>query len=194
MRGSIMAVLAMALIGTGCSPAAPTSATTPTPSVKHGAQLQGTISVVGGYSVQGRFTAFPEILRGSSTVPAASTTSCADYAAGAAAAAGSDSRSFVSPEMHTPGDSSVYLIVTVPRGYRGPGRYDNASTPSMTGRAAITIPPASAPVVDDFRSAFYGGTIELEVRADGSGSLAFGNWGSPGSDSRLSGTASWTCR
>jgi hypothetical protein len=154
------------------------------------ARLNGTVSVAGGYAVHGDFSTAPAVLRGALPTAAPAGYTCADYAHGSRDPSGAST--FVSPQMQTAGASSVYVQITLASGYRGPSTYDSTTAPVLTGIASITIPPASAPVIDTFRSSFYG-SVTLTVRPDGSGSVTITDWGSPGSDSRISGTASWSC-
>jgi hypothetical protein len=156
------------------------------------ASLKGTVAVAGGYAVRGDFSTAPAVLRGALPTAAPAGYTCTDYAHGELDSA-SGASTFVSPQMQTSGASSVFMQVTLASGYRGPSTYDSSTTPALTGIAAITIPPASAPQIDTFRSSFYG-SVTLTVRPDGSGSVTITNWGSPGSDSRISGSATWSCR
>jgi hypothetical protein len=183
MYGRIALLLALTACGT-----VTTSRPTPAPAL---ASLNGTVSVAGGYTVHGDFSTAPAVLRGAlpSTAPAGYT--CADYAHGFRDPT-SGASTFVSPQMQTAGASSAFVQVTLASGYRGPSTYDSTTAPALTGIASITIPPASAPVIDTFRSSFYG-SVTLTVRPDGSGSETITNWGSPGSDSRISGSATWSC-
>jgi hypothetical protein len=182
--GAIAVLLAMSACGTVTSPHP-----TPAPALT---RLNGTVRVAGGYTVHGDFSTAPAVLRGALPAAAPAGYTCADYAHGELDSA-SGASTFVSPQMQTAGASSVFVQVTLASGYRGPSTYDSTTTPALTGTAAITIPPASAPVIDDFHSRFYG-SVTLTVRPDGSGSVTITNWGSPGSDSRISGSASWSCR
>jgi hypothetical protein len=156
------------------------------------ASLSGTVTVAGGYAVHGAFTTAPAVLRGALPTTAPAGYTCTDYAVGARDPA-SGANTFVTPQMQTAGANSVFVQVILASGYHGPSTYDSTTTPALTGAAAITIPPASAPQIDAFRSVFYG-SVTLTVRPDGSGSVTITNWGSPGSDSRISGSASWSCR
>jgi len=90
------------------------------------------------------------------------------------------------------GANAVYFNTLLATGYAGPGTYASQSFPALIGKAAITIPPASAPQIDSFTSR-DGGSTMLTVRADGSGVVNIIDWGSGGSDSRISGSVSWTC-
>jgi hypothetical protein len=180
--GAIALLLAVSACGTDTTP--PTPAPAP-------ASLAGTVTVAGGYAVHGDFSTAPAVLRGALPTAAPAGYTCADYAHGELDSA-SGASTFVSPQMQTAGASSVFVQVILASGYRGPATYDSTTTPALTGVAAITIPPASAPVIDDFRSAFYG-SVRLTVRPDGSGSVTITHWGSPGSDSRISGSATWSC-
>ena len=175
-----------------CAPASkpsPSARPTTAPAL---AILTGTVSVAGGYEVRGNFSTAPAVLSGALPTAAPSGYTCADYARGTRDSA-SGASAFVSPPMQTAGASSVFVEVVLASGYHGPSTYDSTTTEALTGTAAITIPPASAPQVDAFRSRFYG-SVTLTVRSDGSGSVTISNWGSPGSDSLISGTAGWSCR
>jgi hypothetical protein len=181
--GAIALLLAVSACGTDTTPR-------PTPAPAR-ASLNGIVTVAGGYAVHGDFSSAPAVLRGALPTAAPAGYTCADYAHGLRDAT-SGASTFVSPQMQTAGASSVYVQVILASGYRGPSTYDSTTAPALTGIASITIPPASAPVIDTFRSSFYG-SVTLSVHPDGSGSVTITNWGSPGSDSRISGTASWSC-
>jgi len=170
------------------SPPSPTARPTAEPAA---ARLTGTVSVAGGYDVRGDFSTAPAVLSGALPTAPPAGYSCADYARGAVDPA-TGASTFVSPLMQTAGASSVFVQVILASGYHGPSTYVSTITKALTGIAAITIPPASAPQIDAFRSQFYG-SVTLSVRPDGSGSVIITNWGSPGSDSLISGTASWSC-
>ena len=181
--GAIALLLAVSACGTETTPP-------PTPAPAR-TSLDGTVTVAGGYAVHGDFSTAPAVLRGALPTPAPAGYTCTDYAHGELNSA-SGASTFVSPQMQTAGASSVFVQVILASGYRGPSTYDSTTTPALAGAAAITIPPVSAPVIDNFRSAFYG-SVRLTVRSDGSGSVTITDWGSPGSDSRISGSASWSC-
>jgi hypothetical protein len=182
--GAIAVLLAISACGT-----VSTSRPTPAPAL---ASLNGSVSVAGGYAVHGDFSTAPAVLRGALPTAAPAGYTCTDYAHGERDSV-SGASAFVSPQMQTAGASSVFVQVILASGYGGPSTYDSTITPALTGTAAITIPPASAPQFDDFHSRFYG-SVTLTVRPDGSGSVTITNWGSPGSDSRISGSARWSCR
>jgi hypothetical protein len=181
--GAIALLLGISACGTAATPRPkPASAL---------ASLNGTVAVAGGYAVHGDFSTALAVLRGALPTAAPAGYTCADYAHGFRDPT-SGASTFVSPQMQTAGASSVFVQVILASGYRGPSTYDSTTAPALTGIASITIPPASAPVIDTFRSSFYG-SVTLTVRPDGSGSVTITDWGSPGSDSRISGSASWSC-
>jgi len=182
--GAIALLLGISACGTAATPRPK-----PAPALT---SLNGTVAVAGGYAVHGAFSTAPSVLLGALSTAAPAIYTCADYAHGFRDPT-SGASTFVSPQMQTAGASSVYVQVILASGYRGPSTYDSTTAPALTGIASITIPPASAPVIDTFGSSFFG-SVTLTVRPDGSGSVTITNWGSPGSDSRISGTASWSCR
>ncbi len=157
-----------------------------------GPVLTGSASVNGAYIDGGTFTTRAQVLLGGTPAPAPAGYTCGDYARGYPPSS-SGSRSFVAPALDTGGANAVELSVVMTAGYRGPGSYSSTLQPQLTGTASITIPPASAPQFDSFASRFYG-AVELTVLPNGSGSVKMINWGSSGSDSRISGSASWDCR
>jgi hypothetical protein len=179
------------LVISACATATPPSTSHPTTTAAS-ARLAGTVTVGGAYSVQGAFSTAPVVLEGALPSAAPAGYTCADYATGARDPA-SGASTFVSPQMETAGPSRAFVQVILEWGYHGPSTYDSTTIAALKGTAEITIPPASAPVIDDFHSAFYG-SVALTVRPDGSGSVTMTNWGSPGSDSRISGSAKWSCR
>jgi len=176
----------------GSAPAASSNATSPLTVVPVGAPtLHGTVIITGAYSSGGTFTTRAEVdTTGLSGAPPAGM-SCAEYARGTLDAS-HQSRNFVAPEVDTGGANAVYFNTLLATGYAGPGTYASQSFPALIGKAAITIPPASAPQIDSFTSR-DGGSTMLTVRADGSGVVNIIDWGSGGSDSRISGSVSWTC-
>jgi len=176
----------------GAAPMASSEVTSPSTVAPAGSPiLQGTVIITGAYTSSGSFTTHAEfdMSRSSFTPPAAP--SCADYARGVPDAP-HQSRSFVGPEIDTGGANAVYFNTVLATGYAGPGTYASQSAPALSGSATITIPPASAPQFDTFTSR-YGGRTVLTVEADGSGIVQMIGWRSGGSDSRISGTVSWTC-
>jgi hypothetical protein len=183
VAGGIALILAASACGTTTTPR-------PKPSPAR-ASLSGTVTVAGGYDVHGDFRTAPAVLQGALPAAAPAGLTCAGYARGERDPA-SGATTFVSPQMETAGASRVFVQVVVASGYRGPATYASTTTPALTGFAAITIPPASAPQIDDFHSSFFG-TVSLTVRPDGSGSVTITDWGSAGSDSRISGSATWSC-
>ena len=157
-----------------------------------GPALSGTLSISGAYSVDSAFTTHAEIEVAGRTAPPPAGYACAAYALGAPGAT-AQSRSFVAPEIDTGGANAAYFSVALDAGYAGPGSYASGDLPGLTGTVEITIPPASAPVIDTFTSRFAGST-RLTVRSDGSGIVAFHGWYSSGSDNTVSGTVTWRCQ
>src|ERR1039457_2447846 len=72
---------------------------------------------------------------------------------------------------------------TTPRPTPAPARASLDGTVTVAGGYAVD---------GDFSTAFCG-SVKLTVRPDGSGSVTITDGGSPGSDSRISGSASWSC-
>jgi hypothetical protein len=189
--GAAALLLAVSTCGT-IAPPVTTPRPTAAPPAPASVHLTGTVTVGGAYAVRGVFSTAPAVLEGTLPSPAPAGYTCVDYAQGARNSTSGVS-TFVSPQMQTVGSSNVFLRVILASGYHGPSTYASTTALALTGTAAITIPPASAPVIDDFHSAFYG-SVTLTVHPDGSGSVTLTNWGSPGSDSRISGSANWSCR
>jgi len=176
----------------GSTPATSSNVTSPLMVVPAGAPtLHGTVIITGAYSSVGTFTTRAEVdTAGLAGAPPAGM-SCPEYARGTPDAS-HQSRNFVAPEVDTGGANAVYFNTLLATGYAGPGTYASQSFPALVGTAAITIPPASAPQIDSFTSK-YGGSTVLTIRPDGSGVVKIIAWGSGGSDSRISGSVSWTC-
>ena len=127
------------------------------------------------------------------TSPPAS--SCAAYAA-------SPSGVFFPPELEVvAADESLYFSATA-SAYHGPGDYTSAGNGALTGTISVGVGVgaggAQQTTYSIFRSAI-GGTSSMTVRADGSGTFTFSEWGSDevrgdtGSAASVSGTVSWTC-
>lgn len=174
------------------APAASGNVTSPLIVVPVGAPtLHGTVIITGAYSSSGTFTTRAEVDTAGLTGAPPAGMSCEDYARGTPDAS-HESRTFVAPEVDTGGANAVYFNTLVTTGYAGPGTYASQSFTALIGTAAITILPASAPQIDTFTSRDDGSSI-LTVRADGSGVVNIIDWGSSGSDSRISGDVSWTC-
>lgn len=125
------------------------------------------------------------------TSPPAS--SCAAYAA-------SPTGVFFPPEFDvTAADHSLYFSATV-ADYHGPGDYSSAGDGALTGTISVGVGVGGAQqtTYSIFRSTI-GGSSSMTVRADGSGSFTFSEWGSDevrgdtGSAASISGTVGWTC-
>lgn len=118
--------------------------------------------------------------------------SCAAYAA--------SSGVFFPPEFDVvSADHSLYFSATV-ASYHGPGTYESAGNGTLTGTISVGvgIGGAQQTAYTIFRS-MIGGSSSLTMRADGSGTFTFSEWGSDevrgntGSAASISGTVTWTC-
>ncbi len=184
----VSAACASSTTGGGRSPAATPHVSAP--------RLVGTISVNGGVTLNTGFSSKAEIDAGGTVTPAHARATCADFARGIQP----DPAAFVAPTVQTTGDTTVYLSATVATGYHGAGAYTSGSNPALTGTLVYGsgMGAGQSGVFTVFRSAI-GGSTTLTVAADGSGMLAFSNWGSDeykGGQGTvdISGTVTWTCR
>ena len=132
--------------------------------------LSGTVSISGAATIPATtFTVGAQVEVGQLQATPAPGASCADYARGlAGATGGGDGVGFAAPMLQTSGYHNIYVGVSMPSGYRGPGTYDNAHDPLLTGTAVEGIGSGSAAVFTVFH-ARDAGTITLTVHPDGSG-------------------------
>jgi hypothetical protein len=147
------------------------------------------------------FTAPASIEVGGNPTPAPSGWTCTDYARGFDAPTGGG-KGFHPPEFQSAdvNHESMYLSVSMPTGYTGPGSYDSRTNPALQGYAAQNVDNAAGPATTPFSSSIHGATV-LTVNPDGSGSLDLINWGSTevhgavgAGGVSVSGSVKWTCR
>jgi hypothetical protein len=74
-------------------------------------------------------------------------------------------------------NESVYVSVSMSKGYAGPGTYDSRLNHSLSGYAAQDVDNAAGIETTIFSSGIHGETL-LTVGPDGSGSLDLTDWGS----------------
>lgn len=201
---------AVVLILTSCAPASPTSPvshaqSTPKPSpssVATGPRLTGTISVAGGVRLTSTFSVPASVEVDGNATPAPAASTCADYARGFdVPTASGGGKGFHPPEFQSDkvNHETMYLSVSMPEGYAGPGAYDSRINPSLQGYFAQNIDNPMGVATTPFSSSIHGATL-LTVNPDGSGSLDLVNWGSTevhgaggAGGVSVSGTVKWTC-
>lgn len=195
---SICAAVAFVAVSCTSTPTPTVHASSPTvmPSSGYGGpMLAGMVSISGQFVVTASFAVPVEVGAGAHQTAAPSGMTCGDYANGYSA--NSQAQSFDSPAAQTGGSPSVYVSVTLPTGYNGPGTYSARTSPALTGVATVAVTTAEGPSYYVFRS--QGGDTTLSVAADGSGTVLLSNW--PDTESRggngtgrITGTVSWMCR
>lgn len=200
LRDSLLAAGVIATVaGCGATSSGSTSATsTQTPSPAH-ASISGDVSVTGQFVLSATFTARPLVETAGLQTPAPPSETCAAWAQGYPQdATRGGGRGFDAPaaEWQT-SQSSLYVTVTMPRGYNGPGSYTSSQEPGLTGSAEIGTGTAEGMSLYGFHS--HEGMTQLTVHADGSGSVTFAGW--PDDETRgghgtgdIDGTITWSCR
>jgi hypothetical protein len=205
-------VVAVMFVVAACAPAgtptprsssAPSSpAASATPTIGHtGPQLVGKLSVGGQFAASADFTAPADIEVGGIQTPAPSGTTCAAYAQGYPNdATHGGGVGFDSPGPQTTGTTAmpgVYLAVSLPTGYHGPGTYSGRSIAALSGAATVAVETAQGPAYSVFHS--RGGDTTLTVASDGSGSVTFSRWANDetragNGTGDLNGVMTWSCR
>lgn len=172
--------------------AGPTAAVTP-----GGLGLTGSLIMSGQFAFTGGFTALAPIEVSGSVTPAPPETSCSQYAQGYP----QDPQhgggiGFDPPAAHIPGPPSLYLSVSLPTGYRGPGTYSSRTSTALSGTAAVGVGAAEGLSYYTFNS--RDGATVLTVRPDGSGTVTYSGW--QDSERRggnqtgtITGSLTWTC-
>jgi hypothetical protein len=165
-------------------PASPT-ATAPIPSPSpssgpSGPRLTGTISVTGGVQLTSTFStpAAQEVAGTQTPAPVGST--CAEYAMGFdRPSQDGGGKSFDAPEVHSAkvNHQSIYVSVSIGKGYTGPGTYDSRRNSSLQGYAGQDVENPTGVATTPFDSRIHGLTT-LTVNPDGSGSMNLVDWGS----------------
>lgn len=203
---SLCALPALALAACVSSPQHPAASETPLPSSHppsasasaSGLQLSGALSVSGQFVVAAAFTSPALVDVGSAQTPAPSGTSCTAYAQGFP----EDSQhgggvGFDPPAARAAGaDSSAYVSVSLPTGYRGPGTYSSATLSALSGVATVAVQTGEGSAYYTFNS--RGGAITLTVAPNGSGGVSFSSWldsetrGGNGTGA-ITGTFNWKC-
>lgn len=197
------AVLACAGCESATSGASPTTVQSPSSSAAasaNGPHLSGTVAISGGATIPTTpFATDAQLDTGQTQVAPPPGATCADYANGFKHAPNVVPLSFVAPMIQTSGFHSIYVQVIMSTGYAGPGRYDSAHIPSMSGSAVEGIGTASSLVYTVFH-ARDSGSIVLTVKPDGSGSLQIEHWDSDevrqvagSSQVNISGVVTWDC-
>ncbi len=181
---------AVALIGTSCIsacspvpspiPGRPT-VTVPTLSPSQsGPRLTGTISVTGAVHLTSTFSASAALEVAGTQTPAPVGSTCAEYANGFdqpvqdPVEKGFDAPEVLSAKVNR---QTMYVSVSMAKGYAGPGTYDSRRNSSLSGYAAQNLDNAFGVSTTSFTSSIHGLTT-LTVNQDGSGSLELTDWGS----------------
>jgi hypothetical protein len=180
---------------TQMTPPPPTSSRT-----ERGPTLSGTVEISGGATIpSSHFSTDARMDTGQMQIPPPAGSTCADYSDGFQHAPNVVPLSFVGPVVQTSGYHNIYVGVVMSSGYAGPGTYDSAQTPSLSGSAVEGIGIGSSAVYTVFNSR-DSGAMTLTVSADGSGTLKLEHWDSdevrqaPGSSQvNISGVISWKC-
>jgi len=210
MRGSIVIAVMFALAGcasTGTptaqvssAPSSPDASASAT-STYDGPELVGKLSVGGQFVASANFTAPADIEVSGVQTPAPSGTTCADYAKGYPNdAQHGGGAGFDTPGPQTTGTAAtpgVYLAVSLPTGYHGPGTYSGRTTAALSGAATVAVQTAQSPAYSVFHA--RGGETTLTVAADGSGSVTFSRWANDetrggNGTGFINGVMTWTCR
>lgn len=160
--------------------------------------LSGSVSIAGQFVATDSFTTPAEVEVAGSQTPAPSGSTCADYARGYAQDADhGGGRGFDAPIVQTTGAPGVYLSISLPTGYQGPGTYSGKRFPVLSGIASIAVNSAEGPAYSLFHS--HGGETTFTVAADGSGTAQLTGW--VNDETRggnqtgvITGTVTWTCR
>jgi hypothetical protein len=201
----ISAVAACAPAGTPATQGSPapsfpaaSASTTPT---SGGPELVGKLSIGGQFAASANFTAPAGIEVSGIQTPAPPETTCADYAKGYPNdAQPGGGVGFDSPGPQTTGTAAtpgVYLAVSLPTGYHGPGTYSGKSSTALSGAATVAVETAQGPSYSVFHS--RGGETTLTVASDGSGSVTFSRWANDetragNGTGDINGAMTWSCR
>jgi hypothetical protein len=207
-----IAIAAAGLLSAGCQPtgtsphdvtARPQVTATPAASAAVvGPILSGTVSIAGAATIPTTsFTVDAQLEEGAAQASPLPNASCAEYSNGfSSAPTASAGVGFAAPMLQTTGYHSIYVSVTMARGYKGPGVYDSVQTPSLAGIAVEGIGSPGVAWYTVFHANDQGATT-LIVHPDGSGSVRIVHWDSdevrqaPGvSQVAIDGIVTWTCR
>ena len=156
--------------------------------------LSGTGQISEDENAQFSFTSPLQIVTDQQPSPAPAGLTCAQFAAG-------EGGSFAPPTFDVlSGNYKFYFEAVMASGYHGPGAYQSADEPSLTGTIAVDVGVAGGQqgAVSIFRS-HINGSSTLTVHGDGSGTFDYSEWGSDevrgntGSAASVSGTVRWSC-
>ena len=182
------------------APSAPAASASATPT-SAGPALVGKLSIGGQFVASANFTTPAGIEVGGIQTPAPLGTTCAEYAKGYPNdAQHGGGVGFDSPGPQTTGTAAtpgVYLAVSLPTGYHGPGTYNGQSITALSGAATVAVETAQGPAYSVFHS--RSGETILTVAPDGSGSVTFSRWandetrGGNGTGD-INGVMTWSCR
>jgi hypothetical protein len=162
--------------------------------VAPGPMLTGTVKTFEDTTFTSTFRVAALVMLNGAPSTAAPSTTCTAYAGGS-------NGGFIAPQFNVNrSNTTVYFQGMVSQGYGGPGAYDSATNKSLHGTVGVGLNtgPGQAATYSIFRSQI-GGSSQVTVHADGSGTFTFSEWGSDevrgntGSASAISGTVTWTC-
>jgi hypothetical protein len=185
----------LAACGTAAAPAV--HRTSPAPSrtpATHGPALTGTVQTSEDVTLNTSFHVTVDSAVSGATLKASPASTCAAYAA-------SSDGAFFPPQFDVVSQGHSLYFDAMASGYHGPDDYASAGNGAITGTISVGVNVgAGQPAAYSIFRSIIGGSSDLSVHPDGSGTFTFSEWGSDevrgdtGSAASISGTVTWTCQ